>query len=280
MRTREDFPVATRLMAPAHRPAVADFYRLARAADDAADAPGVAPETKRAALARHAAGLDGDGAGSPEGLALRARMEGLGLPASLRHARDLLAAFRRDADGADCADWDDLMGYCALSAAPVGRFLLDLHGERPAVRALSDPLCVALQVLNHIRDLAPDWRGLGRLYLPADWRRAAGADPATLLSGRLDPAWAAVVSRSLDGCDALLARSAGLAAAIDDRRLAAEAAATQAVALRIAARLRAGDPLARRIRPSALDAARAGLRGTATWLGRMGQGARPARPHP
>lgn len=278
MRTQEDFPVATRLMASAHRPAVADFYRFARAADDVADAPELPRDARRAALALHAAGLEGDPGGSAEGHALRARLVSLDLEGSLDHGRDLLEAFRRDVEGADCADWEALMGYCALSAAPVGRFLLDLHGERREVRDHADPLCMALQVLNHIRDLAPDWRDLGRCYLPADWRAAAGADPSSLLSGRLDRSWAEVVSRALDGCDALLGCSASLPAAIADRRLAAEAAATQSVALRIAARLRSGDPVARRIGPSTLDAVRAGLRGALTWLGRAGGGARAGLP--
>ena len=278
MRTQEDFPVATRLMAPAHRPAVADFYRLARAADDVADDPRRTEGEKLDALDRHAAGLAGEAGGSAEGLALHRRMVALGLLGSLDHARDLLAAFRLDARGADCADWDALMGYCALSAAPVGRFLLDLHGEGRAARVHADPLCAALQVLNHLRDLAPDWRDLGRLYMPADWRREAGAEPGALLEGRLDGPWSQVVQRALDGCDALLDAAEGLPGAVMDRRLAAESAATLSVARRIAARLRAGDPVARRIVPTALDAARAGLRGAATWAGRAVGGARPGLP--
>ena len=280
MRTQEDFPVATRLISAALRPAVADYYRFARAADDAADAPGLATGARLAALDRHEAGLDGEPGGTAEGLALRARLTGMGRPRALDHARALLVAFRCDAAGADCATWCDLMDYCLHSAAPVGRFLLDLHDERPAAHALSDPLCLALQVLNHVRDLGPDARGLGRLYLPADWRAEAGARPEALRTDRLDGPWAAVVARTLDGCDVLLDRSAGLPAAISDPRLAAEAAGTQAMARRIAARLRAGDPLARRIRPTPLDGARAAAAGVATWLGRLGPAARPATRRP
>ena len=280
MRTREDFPVATRLIAPELRPAIEDYYRFARAADDVADAPGVGIAAKLDALDAHAAGLDGRPGGSREGRVLRARMEAMGLEHALVHASDLLVAFRRDAAGADCGDWEALSCYCSHSASPVGRFLLDLHRERAGLYALSDPLCVALQVLNHLRDLGPDWRELERLYMPRDWREAAGARPEALAGGRIDGPWAQVAGRALDACDALLARSADLPGAIVDPRLAAQAAATQAVALRISARLRAGDPLARRIRPTALDAARAAASGIATRIGRMGFPARavPRRP--
>ena len=50
-----------------------------------------------------------------------------------RHALDLLEAFRRDVTKRRYADWDELMDYCRYSAAPVGRFVLDLHGESPTL---------------------------------------------------------------------------------------------------------------------------------------------------
>ena len=63
------------------------------------------------------------------------------------HCHTLLAAFRQDAVKNRYADWQQLMDYCALSAAPVGRYLLDLHGESPATWHSSDALCAALQVI-------------------------------------------------------------------------------------------------------------------------------------
>lgn len=277
MRTREDFPVGTRLIAPALRPAIADFYRFARSADDVADDPEVGMAAKLDALDVHQAGLAGAPGGSPQGLALRATLSGMEIPDAARHAGDLLEAFRRDARGEGCATWDGLVGYCDVSAAPVGRFLLALHGEAAGLRSLSDPLCAALQVLNHLRDLGPDLRDLGRCYMPADWRAEAGSLDADLMAGHLSPAWRIVADRALDGCDALLDRSAALPAAIADGRLAAEAAATQGIARAISARLRAGDPLARRIRPSAWETTRAMASGAALWLGRARRQTGPLR---
>ena len=48
-----------------------------------------------------------------------------------RHAQDLLTAFRMDVTKRRYRDWDDLMHYCSFSAMPVGRFVLDVHGEIP-----------------------------------------------------------------------------------------------------------------------------------------------------
>ena len=50
------------------------------------------------------------------------------------------------------------MDYCALSAAPVGRFVLDVHEEDPSMWAASDALCSALQIINHLQDCAEDYR--------------------------------------------------------------------------------------------------------------------------
>src|SRR5262249_55811817 len=85
-----------------------------------------------------------------------------------------VAAFKLDAVKLRYADWRDLIdGYCMLSAAPVGRYLLDLHGEARSGYRASDALCNALQVLNHLQDCQDDYRQLNRVYLPQDWLAAA-----------------------------------------------------------------------------------------------------------
>ena len=137
--------------------------------------PTLAPDDKIARLARFAAALTGsaaEAAALPKAAALRASLQATGV--SPRHALDLLAAFTQDATKLRYRDWPDLLGYCALSARPVGRYLLDLHGEPAALYALSDPLCDALQVLNHLQDCQDDYRKLDRVYLPLDRFAAAG----------------------------------------------------------------------------------------------------------
>ncbi len=83
-----------------------------------------------------------------------------------RHSLDLLIAFRRDATKLRYADWDELYDYCRYSAMPVGRHVLDLHGEDRATYVPSDALCTSLQVLNHLQDCAQGSGGAGSL-LPA-----------------------------------------------------------------------------------------------------------------
>lgn len=258
----ENFPVGSLLIRRDLRGVVAVFYRFARAADDVADHASLDTDAKLRLLARFEAGLDGDPQGAPEGLALAA----LPMLEPALHARQLLAAFRRDARNEACASWADLLAYCEGSANPVGRFLLDLHGEPPAARPLSDRLCTSLQVLNHLQDLKADHLRLGRHYLPGEWLAAEGASPADLGAPALSPALRRAVDRALDGCDALLEGARGLPGTLASPRLAGESATILWLARRLAARLRREDPLSGRVAPSRTDFARAGLLGLWTAL--------------
>ena len=114
------------------RPHVAIFYNLARATDDIADNGELTPEDKLSRLDRFEKALTGNVRGDPDlqkSYAVAQSSEDTGVP--VRHSVDLIHAFKQDAVKLRYSDWDDLMGYCALSASPVGRFLLDLHGEDP-----------------------------------------------------------------------------------------------------------------------------------------------------
>ena len=93
---------------------------------------------------------------------------------SPRHAQDLLAAFKLDATKLRYRDWDDLMHYCSYSAMPVGRFVLDVHGESRSTWPANDALCAALQVINHLQDCKEDYLNLDRVYLPLDVLAAGG----------------------------------------------------------------------------------------------------------
>ena len=99
---------------------------------------------------------------------------------SPRHAQDLLKAFRLDATKLRYADWDDLIDYCAYSAMPVGRFVLDVHGESRATWPASDAICAALQINNHLQDCGKDYRNLDRVYVPLDALAAAGTSVEAL----------------------------------------------------------------------------------------------------
>jgi len=87
-----------------------------------------------------------------------------------------VTAFRRDVTQLRYKDWDDLIDYCRYSAMPVGRFVLDVHGENAgATWGLNDALCAALQIINHLQDCGKDYRGLDRVYLPLDTLQEFGA---------------------------------------------------------------------------------------------------------
>jgi hydroxysqualene synthase len=249
----EDFPVASRLLAPARRGPVMAYYRFVRLADDVADDPALAPHEKLARLDALEAALDAGDPAVPEAAALAAVQRTHGCGAA--EARDMLAAFRHDATTPRCADWDALMRYCALSAAPAGRFLLRLHGEDTLAQAPADALCAALQILNHLSDIDADRAGLGRVYLPVAWMDHAGGEAAVFGTDGAQHR-RALIDAALDRVDHLLDAAEALPGAVRDRRLAAQAAATVAVARGHARRLRAADPLAGRIRPGARDVAK------------------------
>jgi len=258
----ENFPVGSWLLPARLRPHVAAYYAIARTTDDIADNPGLAPAEKLRRLDVFAAAVAGESAGGPvpaSAARMRDSLAATGL--GPRHVLDIIAAFRQDATRRRYASWDDLMGYCNLSAAPVGRYVLDLHGEDRATWAVSDPLCNALQVLNHLQDCRDDYRALDRVYLPEPWLAAAGTGVEALAAERSGPALRAVIDRMLDGVDALMARARLLPGAVKSRRLAMETAIIVRLADRLAALLRDGDPLARRVALSRRDFARAGLSG-------------------
>jgi hydroxysqualene synthase len=256
----ENFPVASLLLARNDRAAVRAFYRFARFADDIADSPDLASERKLAALAALDAALLGeraiaDAVDVSPAEALRAALAARGLETT--QARVLLGAFRRDAENRGTPTWADLMAYCRASAAPVGRFLLDLHREPRRALDAADALCAALQVLNHLQDIGEDYRLRKRIYLPLAWPDGTCADLADLDRTSLTPNLRACVDRALERTARLLDRADTLPALLTSPRLRAEAAAILSLAHALARRLHSGDPLARRIRPTSGDAARA-----------------------
>jgi squalene synthase HpnC len=245
----ENFPVGSILLPAALRPHVAAFYAFARAADDIADNPALAPDHKIGRLNRMAeaieGGLAGDGA-LTKAHRMRDSLAATGVPT--RHCLDLLDAFRQDAVKRRYEDWDDLMSYCNRSAAPVGRYLMDLHGEEKALWPPADALCNALQVLNHLQDCAEDYREMDRVYIPEPWLAAEELDVEALSAAASAPGLRRVLDRLLDGVDGLLDEAAPLAGRMKSRRLAMETAAIQAIARNLAALLRRRDPLAGRVK--------------------------------
>ena len=254
----ENFPVASWLVRRELRAPILAFYHFARAADDVADHPSAAPNQKFEQLARMEAALRGD-KGNAEGAALHAALQAHGL--TDQHALDLLEAFRRDVTKQRYADWAELIDYCRYSAAPVGRFVLDLHGEATALWPANDALCTALQVINHLQDCAKDHRTLDRVYIPLDALAAQGATVDDLAATHASPALLRTIEGLAGRTLGLLEQSHGFAPAIADRRLALEVGAIQALAEDLTARLLRRDPLSQRVHHGPMEAAGLSLRG-------------------
>lgn len=252
----ENFPVASWLIAARHRPLVLAFYRFARIADDIADRPGALPPARLAQLEAMRATLTGEATSCPEAAALRTALAARGLTAT--HGLELLEAFRRDVAKSRYASWADLIDYCRYSAMPVGRFMLDVHGEDHALWPASDALCAALQIINHLQDCRQDYAAMDRVYVPSDALAAAGLDAAALGDTAPPPALATVIRNLLPRVEALLAAAAPFADGISDTGLALEVAVIQRLAIDLTARLRA-DPFGPRLHHRKSEALRLAL---------------------
>jgi farnesyl-diphosphate farnesyltransferase len=251
-RGSENFPVGSFLIRRGLRAHVHAFYRFARNADDIADNPALTADDKIARLDRMAAILDGaPDADSPAAAAMRESLLETGLTA--QHCHDVLHAFRLDAVKLRYRDWNDLMGYCRYSASPVGRQLLDLHGESRTTWPASDALCSALQVLNHLQDCADDYRRLDRVYLPLEDLAAEGAEVEALAAGVASPELRRVLDRLLNRTGELVDRAGGLPRLVASRGLRLESAVIVALAGRLLRRLRHRDPVAARVALSKSD---------------------------
>lgn len=243
----ENFPVGSWLILKELRPHVASYYAFARAMDDIADNPDLAADDKIARLDGFAAALMGDNADPAfaKAHALRQTFVETGIPA--RHGLDLISAFKQDAVKPRYESWAELIDYCLHSAAPVGRFLCDLHGEDRALYPLSDALCNALQVINHLQDCAKDYAEMDRVYLPQEWMRAERTPVADLAQTSASPGMRRVLDRCVAGTEQLMHQARQLPGAMRHPRLAAESAVIVSVADALTARLGRQDPIARRV---------------------------------
>jgi hydroxysqualene synthase len=241
----ENFPVASVLIAPRHRATILAFYRFARAADDVADHPTLPESEKLALLDRLEQTLLGSSDQSIDALLLRQTLAARGL--SPRHAQDLLRAFRQDVTKHRYRDWDDLIDYCTYSAMPVGRFVLDVHGESRTTWPASDALCAALQVINHLQDCAADYRRLGRVYVPLDALERNGLTVEALARPRASPELRRCLGELAERTSGLLDDSEPFSALVADLRLGLEIAVIQRLARTLTRMLKQRDPLSERV---------------------------------
>ena len=269
----ENFPVASWIIHPRHRALILAFYNFVRTADDIADHATLAAEEKLRLLDLLEAELLGKGDTQPEAVKLRQALAGRSMPP--RHALDVLNAFRMDVTKLRYENWDEVIHYCRYSAMPVGRFMLDVHGESTSTWAASDALCAGLQINNHLQDCSKDFRDLNRVYLPRDALAAAGASVEELGAGRASVPLLQCLHTLAARTETLLNESKPLAAEVKDFRLGLEISVIQAFADKIVSMLKVRDPLSERVHLSPLELMAYSIGGIAGEMARRASGRRP-----
>jgi hydroxysqualene synthase len=269
----ENFPVASWIIHPRHRALILAFYNFVRTADDIADHATLAAKDKLALLDLLEAELVGKGDTQPEAVRLRRALAERSMPP--RHALDVLIAFRMDVTKLRYENWDELIHYCRYSAMPVGRFMLDVHGESTSTWAASDALCAGLQINNHLQDCGKDYSDLNRVYLPRDALQAAGASLEALGAGRAPAPLLQCLHALAARTELLLNESKSLAAEVKDFRLGLEISVIQAFADRIVRLLKVRDPLSERVHLNPIELLAFTGRGVAGEIARRAIGRHP-----
>jgi squalene synthase HpnC len=270
----ENFPVASWIIHPRHRALILSFYNFVRTADDIADHATLGERDKLAYLDLLEAELLGRGDSQKEAVNLRRALAQRAMPP--RHALDVLTAFRMDVTKLRYENWDEVIHYCRYSAMPVGRFMLDVHGESPSTWTASDALCAGLQINNHLQDCGKDYRDLNRVYLPRDALAAAGASVEALGQGRASAPLLQCLHSLAARTEVLLNDSKSLAAEVKDFRLGLEVSVIQRFADKIVRLLKVRDPLSETVHLGPTGLLVHSVGGIASELTRRAMGRRPA----
>ncbi len=261
----ENFPVASWIIHPRHRALILAFYNFVRTADDIADHATLGGDEKLALLDLLEAELLGKGDSQMEAVNLRRALAERAMPP--RHALDVLIAFRMDVTKLRYETWDEVIHYCRYSAMPVGRFMLDVHGENTSTWVASDALCAGLQINNHLQDCGKDFRNLNRVYLPRDALAASGASAEQLGEAQAAPALLQCLQSLAARNEVLLDESKSLAAEVRDFRLGLEIAVIQSFADKIVRLLKVRDPLRERVHLNPIELLAFSIGGLAAEIG-------------
>ncbi len=269
----ENFPVASWIIHRRHRALILAFYNFVRTADDIADHATLGERDKLAYLDLLEAELLGKGDTQPEAVNLRNALAERSMPP--RHALDVLVAFRMDVTKLRYENWDEVIHYCRYSAMPVGRFMLDVHGESISTWAASDALCAGLQINNHLQDCGKDFRDLNRVYLPRDALAAAGALVEQLGQARAPAPLLQCLHSLAARTEGLLNDSRSLGGEVRDFRLGLEISVIQSFADRIVRMLKVRDPLSERVHLGPIQLLAHSFGGMASETARRAVGRRP-----
>jgi squalene synthase HpnC len=246
----ENFPVAPFVLPRPVRRHLLAIYGFARLADDIGDE---ASGDRMALLAWLDTEIDRLYSGAPEHPVMRRLAPTVReLELSPEPFRQLVEANRRDQLVHRYDTFGALLEYCALSANPVGRLVLEVLGVATAERRQwSDSVCAGLQVAEHLQDVSEDL-DRGRVYLPQEDLARFGCSEQDLRSAPFGPATSALLEYEVERARSLLDDGSSLVGSLRGR-----------VRLGVAAFVAGGH--------AALDGVERGLRGP------VGAPARPRR---
>jgi squalene synthase HpnC len=204
----ENFPVASRLLAPSVRSHLLAVYGYARLVDELGDA---APGDRLAALDWLEGELDAAYRGQAEHPLLVALQQALQeRPLPRAPFERLIEANRVDQRVGRYRTWEELRGYCALSADPVGELVLCIFElATPARIELSNSICTALQLAEHCQDVAEDL-AQGRIYMPLEDLERFGCTEADLAAAHAGASVRALLAFEVARARALLRDGAPL----------------------------------------------------------------------
>ncbi|MGI8921409.1 MAG: squalene synthase HpnC [Solirubrobacteraceae bacterium] len=218
----ENFPVASRLLPRRARGHLLALYGFARLVDDIGDESIGDPRPALDWLEQELAHAFAGRAEHPLMRRLEATIKECSLP--IAPFTRLIAANRQDQRIKRYETWEQLLAYCELSANPVGELVLGVFGLATAERiALSDAVCSALQVVEHLQDVGED-AARDRVYLPAADLARFGCELAELHARETSPALARVVGLQAERTRGLLLEGGRLVATLRGRPRLAVAA--------------------------------------------------------
>lgn len=250
---KENFPVGSIFLKKDLRRTVWAYYNFARCADDVADNKVLSKDDKLEILNAMEAILKEESNAKQPSCA--------SLLSEIMHARklqrltayELLTAFKWDSIGKEYFDWEDLLTYCRYSASPVGRFMLDLHGETYLLYNYSDSLCSALQILNHIQDIKEDYLNLDRIYIPKSFMIEFNVNIEDLKAKKSTKGLQKAINKMLYNIERMLLESRLILKLIKDKRLKTEILLIFILAQRLLKKLKKADPIKNKVKLSKLD---------------------------
>lgn len=242
---QENFPVGSWLLSKNLRPQILIFYKFARAADDIADSPNLTSKEKIKRLNLFKKAIENNKikiqkAENLKKICLQNKIK-------INYALNLLKAFKQDAVKKRYKNWSELINYCKYSAVPVGRFIIDLHKEKKVSYKCSDPLCTALQILNHVQDCKDDYNKINRVYLPSTFLKKYNVKLQQLKKGHTEKNLRLAINDVLTHTEKLIKQADKFKKIMKNNKLSKETTFILEIAKSLLKLLKKKDPLKKKV---------------------------------